>query len=244
MKIISRIALVSLMDLLAAGCGLSDDVLVRERRNMVADQIEARGVHDPRVVEAMRAVPRHDFVDGLSALDAYGDHPLPIGHGQTISQPYIVALMTELLGLKSGGRVLEIGTGSGYQAAILATITPDVYTIEIVPELHRKALQRLATYGLDESRVILGDGYQGLPAKAPFDAIIVTAAPEVVPEPLFEQLRPGGKMVIPVGPAGGIQRLLVVEKSAYGFRHEREVIPVQFVPFTGEAEKQARELRR
>jgi protein-L-isoaspartate(D-aspartate) O-methyltransferase len=234
----------SLIGWFAGGCNGGEEDAARERDRMVEEQIAARGVRDPSVLDAMRSVPRHEFVPGVPLGMAYGDHPVPIGEGQTISQPYIVALMTELLELKGGERVLEIGTGSGYQAAVLSEIAPDLYTVEIEPALHRDALVRLRDYGLDETRVLLGDGYRGLPERAPFDGIIVTAAPDHIPPVLFEQLRVGGRMVIPVGPTGGVQRLLVIRKGADGERFEREVIPVQFVPFRGEAEERARGSRR
>ena len=205
---------------------------MKEREDMVIKQIEARGVKDPKVLEVMRTVPRHEFT-GKPLDQSYGDRAMAIGHGQTISQPYIVALLTELLKLEGNERVLEIGTGSGYQAAVLAKITPDVFTLEIVPELQRIALERLKPYGLDESRVLLGDGHGGLPDAAPFDRIIATAAPEHVPKALFEQLRPGGRMVVPVGHPHRTQNLKVVKKGLDGSRLERDVAAVVFVPFTG-----------
>src|SRR5437867_3450799 len=170
-----------------------------DRNRMVEDQIRARGVTNPRVLEVMRRVPRHRFVDGNLQDQAYEDHPLPIGHGQTISQPYIVALMTELLELKPGQKVLELGTGSGYQAAVLVGLTTNVYTIEIVQPLYEKALRRLKETGLPEDRVRRADGYLGWEEHAPFDAIVVTAAADHIPPPLLKQLRPGGRMVIPIG---------------------------------------------
>jgi protein-L-isoaspartate(D-aspartate) O-methyltransferase len=215
----------------------ADDSQTEQRVRMVDEQIIARGVGNLRVLEAMRSVPRHEFVPQTWKAFAYDDRPLPIGEDQTISQPYIVALMTELAHLSGTSRVLEVGTGSGYQAAVLARITPDVYTIEIVRALHERALPLLKKYGLGEDRVILGDGYRGWPKAAPFDAIIVTAAPDHIPPALVEQLKPGGKMVVPVGPTGSVQRLLVIEKNADGSSSEKSTIPVQFVPLTGEAEK-------
>lgn len=207
-----------------------------ERERMVRTQIVDRGVSDPRVLAAMRAVPRHEFVPGNASKLAYEDFPLPIGGGQTISQPYIVALMTELLRLEEDSRILEVGTGSGYQAAVLGRITPDVYTIEIVPDLFKKTAPILEKHGFGKDRVILGDGYRGLPEAAPFDAIIVTAAPNHIPSALVEQLKLGGRLVIPVGPAGGRQQLLVIEKNPDGSTAETRTLPVQFVPLTGEAE--------
>jgi protein-L-isoaspartate(D-aspartate) O-methyltransferase len=212
----------------------SDEVLRRARLEMVARQIEVRGVRDPRVIEAMRAVPRHLFVPAGQRARAYDDNPLPIGHDQTISQPYIVALMTELLELEPGDKVLEIGTGSGYQAAVLAELVDTVFTIEIVPELADFARANLAAAGYRNVDVRTGDGYRGWPEEAPFPAIIVTAAPEHVPEPLVDQLAEGGRLVLPVGDV--YQELMVVEKTDSNIRL-RSVIPVRFVPMTGEAEQ-------
>ncbi len=202
-----------------------------ERQVMVAEQIAARGVKDPVVLEAMRAVPRHWFVPASAAAHAYDDRPLSIGHGQTISQPFIVAYMTEALGVQPTHRVLEIGTGSGYQAAILSRLTRQVFSIEIVPELGRRAATVLKDGGYRNVDVRIGDGYGGWPEHAPFDRIMVTAAPDHVPQPLVAQLAVGGRMVIPVGPAGGFQELLVVEKTASGVVQKR-TIPVIFVPLT------------
>jgi protein-L-isoaspartate(D-aspartate) O-methyltransferase len=201
-----------------------------DRSKMVA-LIEARGVADPRVLEVMRDVPRHQFVPETMRERAYGDYPLPIGNGQTISQPYIVAAMTELLEPAIGDTVLEIGTGSGYQAAVLSKLVHEVYSIEIVAELAEDARKKLAELGYDNVVVITGDGYRGLPKKAPFDGIIVTAAPEEVPQPLIDQLAVGGRLVIPVG--GMIQELVVLERTRDGVQ-TRRVFPVRFVPMTGE----------
>ena len=207
-----------------------------ERRlRMVETQIVARGVRDPRVLAAMRKVPRHLFVDPAQRAQAYEDHPLPIPGNQTISQPYIVALMTELLELRPEERVLEIGTGSGYQSAVLGELAREVYTIEIVPELARSAAARLKELNYRNVTVREGDGYRGWPEHAPFDAIIVTAAPERIPEPLVDQLAPGGVMVIPVG--GFFQELKMFRKSADGRVTEKDILPVRFVPMTGEVEK-------
>ncbi len=221
----------------ALGCAPSGaDDPAEVRRLMVEQQIIARGVQDPRVLDAMRAVPRHFFVPVGLIDEAYGDYPLPIGHGQTISQPYIVALMTELLRLQPGQKVLEIGTGSGYQAAILAHITTNVFTIEIVKALADEARERLAQFAIPAGRVICGDGYLGLPDEAPFDGIMVTAAPDHVPKPLLDQLRPGGgRLVIPVGETFGHQELKVIEKREDGTLSESNIIPVRFVPLTGDA---------
>ena len=190
-------------------------------------------VRDAAVLAALRAVPRHRFVPAPQAREAYADHPLPIGHGQTISQPYIVALMTEQAQLKPDDVVLEVGTGSGYQAAVLAEIVAQVYTIEIVEPLAHQAARDLAAAGYSRVEVRAGDGYAGWPEHAPFDAILVTAAPDHVPEPLKAQLAVGGRMVLPVGPDGGIQELIVLEKQPDGRLDRTVVMPVRFVPFTG-----------
>lgn len=207
-----------------------------ERERMVALQIEARGVRDPLVLAAMSKVPRHLFVPAPSRGAAYADRPLPIGWEQTISQPYVVALMTQALELAPGKRVLEVGTGSGYQAAVLAEITPDVYTIEIVPELGRSAAHTLTALGYDSVRARIGDGYDGWPEAAPFDAIVVTAAPGFVPPALVEQLAPNGRLVLPVRDAPGEQHLWLVSKDAQGAVSERELGGVRFVPMTGKAQ--------
>ncbi len=205
------------------------DEFARERRQMVKRQIEARGVRDPRVLDAMHTVPRHLFVPSGSRHMAYYDRPLPIGNGQTISQPYIVAYMTEALELGPDDKVLEIGTGSGYQAAILAEIAGDVYTVELIPELGNRASKLLDELGYDNIHVRVGDGYKGWPEEAPFDAVIVTAAPERIPEALVRQLREGGRMLIPVGMAGGVQRLLKGEKKGNELVTTKE-LDVRFVP--------------
>jgi len=197
---------------------------------MVAAQIEERGVRDPRTLAAMRKVPRHLFVPPSLLRDAYSDHPLPIGHGQTISQPYIVAFMTEALSLRGGEKVLEIGTGSGYQAAVLAEIAARVYTIEIVAPLAEEARVRLARLGYRNVEVRAGDGYQGWAEAAPFDAVIVTAAAPRIPEPLKQQLKDGGRLVIPVGEDD--QELIVVTRRGSDYVEQR-VLPVRFVPMTG-----------
>ena len=201
------------------------------RERMVVEQIEARDVVDRRVLAAMRTVPRHRFVPEALHPEAYDDHPLPIGEGQTISQPYIVAIMSELLRLEGGERVLEVGTGSGYQAAVLAGLAAEVYSIEIVEPLARQAAATLRELGYTGVAVRAGDGYLGWPEAAPFDAIIVTAAPDHVPQPLVDQLKPGGRLVIPVGVF--YQELLQCVKSPQGLRCT-SVIPVRFVPLTGD----------
>lgn len=212
-----------------------EDPNARAREKMVAETIEARGVRDAKVLAAMRKVPRHLFLPRAADPEtAYGDHPLPIGEGQTVSQPYIVALMTELATLEGGEKVLEVGTGSGYQAAVLAEIAGEVYSIEIIDSLARKATDRLEGMGYKNIHVRAGDGYRGWPDEAPFDAILVTAAPPRIPGPLKEQLKPGGRLVIPVGDA--FQELQVVTRSNEGFA-TRGVAPVVFVPMTGEVQE-------
>lgn len=210
------------------------DSYAEDRLAMVKHQIESRGVADSSVLEAMRKVPRHLFVPESHVERAYDDSPLPIGKSQTISQPYIVALMTELLELKGSERVLEIGTGSGYQSAVLAEIVDSVYTIEIICELAESAAALLKRLKYGNIRVECADGYRGFVEAAPFDAIIVTAAPDHIPEPLIEQLAVGGRMVIPVGDF--YQELIVIEKTDKEITKRRS-IPVRFVPMTGEAEE-------
>lgn len=207
----------------------SESDLETRRRQMVEQQIRARGVRDPRVLAAMEKVPRHAFVLPGNEHAAYSDSPLAIGHSQTISQPYIVAYMTEALRLAPDARVLEVGTGSGYQAAVLGELVAEVYTIEIVPPLAERASQVLARLGYENVHVRAGDGYGGWPDRAPFDAVIVTAAPDHVPEALVEQLRVGGRLVIPVGEAD--QDLFVFMRTEQGLREEAR-LPVRFVPLT------------
>ncbi len=209
------------------------DSLAAERALMVDEQIARRGVKDPIVLAAMRKVPRHEFVPESYRKYSYSDEPLPIGEGQTISQPYIVAVMTDTLGLSKGSKVLEIGTGSGYQAAVLAEIVAEVYTIEIVEPLCKEAAGTLARLGYANVHVRCGDGYRGWPEAAPFDAIIVTAAPDHVPQPLVDQLKPLGRMCIPVGDL--YQELMLITKTEHGVT-QQEMLPVRFVPMTGEAE--------
>lgn len=203
----------------------------RLRAQMVEEQIAGRGVSDAVVLAALRSVPRHRFAPDHPPELAYSDRPLPIGHEQTISQPYIVARMTALLGPDSTDRVLEIGTGSGYQAAVLGEIVDSVYTVEIIPELAATATKRLHRLGYRNVVVRNADGFRGWPEQAPFDAIIVTAAPEAIPPPLVDQLADGGRMVVPVGPRGGSQQLTLVTKSANGTVDRRALAPVRFVPF-------------
>lgn len=199
------------------------------RARMVHEQIVARGISDPRVLDAMARVPRHEFIPVGRRGEAYEDWPLPIGYGQTISQPYIVAFMTAALAPRPGDRVLEIGTGSGYQAAVLANLVAEVYTLEIVEPLAQRAEADLKRLGYGNVKVRAGDGYQGWPEAAPFDAIIVTCAPEAVPQALVEQLKEGGRMIIPVGSQWGAQELYLLRKTATGMKRQG-VLPVRFVP--------------
>ena len=214
----------------------TQDPLTRARLAMVAGQIAARGVKDPRVLDAIRAVPRHEFVPATLREDAYGDSPLPIGHGQTISQPYIVALMTELARPSPSDRVLEVGTGSGYQAAVLSQLVARVFSIELVDPLAQSAASTLRRLGYGNVTVRSGDGYLGWPDEAPFDIIIVTAAPEEVPAALLAQLKPGGRLIVPVGRVWDVQDLQLIEKDATGRVSTRSVIPVRFVPMVKKRE--------
>jgi protein-L-isoaspartate(D-aspartate) O-methyltransferase len=221
---------------------VADDEFKYPRRRML-DEIAAtvtrtqahtgRKQLGARVIQAMATVPRHEFVPKELQDLAYANRPLPIGHGQTISQPYIVALMTELAELRPDDVVLEVGTGSGYQAAVLATLVRQVYTIEIIPQLGQQAETDLRRLGYANVQVRIGDGYHGWPEQAPFDAILVTAAPDQIPTPLLEQLRPGGRLVVPVGPAGQTQWLKLLRKDENGSVQEEDVLPVGFVPLTG-----------
>lgn len=191
-------------------------------------------VLDTRVLTAMKNVPRHEFVPVYLRGAAYANRPLPIGHGQTISQPYIVAIMTDLLKVKATDRVLEVGTGSGYQAAILAELADRIFTIEIIEPLGNQARARLKRLGYHNAQVMIGDGYYGWKQHAPFDAIVVTAAASHVPPPLIRQLKPGGRMMIPVGTRFLVQQLLLIQKDAKGKVTTRQILPVRFVPLTGE----------
>lgn len=213
-----------------------DAGLANLRHEMVETQVRARGIEDENVLRAMQRVPRHEFVAGDMAQSAYDDCPQRIGHGQTISQPYIVALMTELAHVNARSRVLDVGTGSGYQAAILGEICAQVYSVEIVGELAEDATRLLARLGYDRVFVRCGDGYRGWPEHAPFDAIIVAAAPDHVPPILIEQLAVGGRLIIPVGDYA--QDLWVIEKRIDGTVKRWTVAPVAFVPMTGEARQQ------
>jgi protein-L-isoaspartate(D-aspartate) O-methyltransferase len=231
--------------LLQAGCSSPADAVISapqedpwegQRRSMVSEQLRAREIVDSRVLEAMGKVPRHLFVPVLWREHAYEDSALPIDRGQTISQPYIVALMTQLAAVEPGDAVLEIGTGSGYQAAVLAEITDRVYSIEIDAELASIARTNLDTCGYERVTTLCGDGYAGWPEYAPFDAILVTAAAPRVPEPLKQQLKQGGVLIIPVGEEGGIQRLTTITRTQGGYE-ETIVELVRFVPMTGEVQK-------
>jgi protein-L-isoaspartate(D-aspartate) O-methyltransferase len=220
----------------------SDQDMTAERHRLV-DTIEAEvrmtarelGFDrlDPRVAEAMRRVPRHAFVPNMQRALAYADHPLPIGGGQTISQPYIVAIMSQLLAVGPGDRVFELGTGSGYQAAVLADMGVEVYSVEIVPELAERAVANLGAAGYPQVQVRAGDGWLGWPEAAPFDGIILTAAAPVIPDPLIAQLKPGGRLVMPIGETNGVQQLATFDKDQDGGLRRRDLLPVRFVPVTG-----------
>lgn len=213
----------------------SEEMYEKMRLTMVREQIERRGVKDKNVLDAIRKVPRHKFVPVHLQKYAYADEPLPIGEDQTISQPYIVAFMTEQLQLKPGYKVLEIGTGSGYQAAILGELSDSVFTIEIVDVLARRAKETLENLGYKHIFVKSGDGYKGWPEQAPFDAIIITAAPTKIPQPLVKQLKIGGRMILPLGEYS--QELVLLEKNNEKDVSEKPLLPVRFVPMTGEIEK-------
>ena len=233
-----RVAALAVAWLALDALGASDEEFLAQRRGMVAEINATRpefpvGRFDARVMGAIGRVPRHEFVPAELVANAYENRPLPIGHGQTISQPYIVALMTDLLAVRKGDRVLEIGTGSGYQAAILAELEASVHTIEIIEPLAASARARLVRLGYRNVEVVVGDGYEGLAESAPFDAIIVTAAAGHVPPPLVRQLKTGGRMVIPVGAPFMVQYLMLVEKRADGTVRSRTILPVRFVPLTG-----------
>ncbi|MEX2591981.1 MAG: protein-L-isoaspartate(D-aspartate) O-methyltransferase [Anditalea sp.] len=202
-----------------------------EREKMVKDQIANRGINDPAILDAMRKVLRHRLVPENQKQDAYQDSPLPIGKGQTISQPFVVAYMTEMVKPEKGMKVLEIGTGSGYQAAVLAEIVDEVFTLEIIPELGQKAERDLKELGYDNIHVRIADGYNGWEEHAPFDAIVVTASPDHIPPSLISQLKEGGRMIIPIESGGLSQQLVLVEKID-GKIHKKNVLPVRFVPFT------------
>ena len=210
----------------------SQDRFLPRRELMVVEDIEGRGISDPRVLAAMRSVPRHLFVPEKYLYKAYGDNPLPIGRGQTISQPYVVAAMTQLMGVRPGDKILEVGTGSGYQAAILAQMDAEVYSVEIIPDLANESRQRLDRLGYQEGRTRPGDGYFGWEDYGPFDAIIVTAAPDHIPPPLLDQLKSTGKMIIPVGPQGAVQTLWLAEQRDGEWVFINQGL-VRFVPLVG-----------
>ena len=216
----------------------------RERRRMVARQIRNRGVSDPNVLKALRTVPRHKFVRRSDLRHAYNDQPLPIGLGQTISQPYIVAYMTEALKLGADFKVLEIGTGSGYQAAVCAEIAREVYTIEILEELAESAKELLKKLGYRNVSIKAADGYFGWEQKAPFDVIIITCAAGFVPPPLIEQLKPDGKMILPLGSPFGAQTLVLITKDENGQVHSEGLLPVRFVPMRGRISKAERQHKK
>jgi len=229
---LAALVVIFLMSILSAG----DDPYAKNRENMVRFQLRERDIADERVLDAMGRIPRHLFVDARYRNQAYADHPLPIDEGQTISQPYIVALMTEYLHLKKGDRVLEIGTGSGYQAAVLAHLTDDVYSIEIREKLAQKASKTLKNLNYQGILVKHGDGYYGWEEYAPFDAIIVTCAANHVPPPLLKQLKEGGRLLIPLGSTLYYQTLTLVTKID-GSPQVKHILGVRFVPMTGEVQK-------
>jgi protein-L-isoaspartate(D-aspartate) O-methyltransferase len=221
--------------LLLATALLGDQTSYKELRlQMVAEQLVPRGITDERVLDAMRTVRRHEFMPERVRDLAYVDSPVRIGHEQTISQPYIVAFMTQELDLQPHHKLFELGTGSGYQAAVASLLVDEVFTVEIVPELAERATKDLDRLGFDNVHVRQGDGWAGWPSEAPFDRIIVTAAAPELPEPLLDQLTDGGRMIIPVGPAGGRQDLYLVWKTREGEVKSRAILPVRFVPVTGD----------
>lgn len=225
-----RLLLIAILSSFVAWCG--QERFDSTRESMVRTQIVARGVQDSATLRAMRTVPRHEFVQPERIADAYADFPVPIGYGQTISQPYIVAVMTEVVKPRKGQHVLEIGTGSGYGAAVLAEIVDSVYTVEIIPELAASSADRLRRLGYGNVVVRQGNGYLGWPEHAPYDAIIVTAAADNIPQALVEQLKGGGRMVIPVGPVESVQALTLVEKAGSNVI-TKSMMPVRFVPLVG-----------
>lgn len=227
-----KMEMILIVTLFCSILAMEQDSYQTKRHLMVSEQIAGRGIADKATLEAMRRVERHRLVPKHMEEYAYEDSPLPIGQNQTISQPYIVAVMTEAIRPRPGMKVLEIGTGSGYQAAVLAEIVDSVYTIETVEELAVKSRNKLKKMGYTTIHFLVGDGFHGWEEHAPYDAIIVTAAPEVIPPRLIEQLKPGGKMVIPVGSATSTQYLRVVEKGPRGELDIRNLLPVRFVPFT------------
>lgn len=236
LSVLGLLAMIFTESGLLAGRSQADEAFARKRAEMVKRQIEARGITDRRVLEAMAFIPRHLFVPPAYRNEAYEDYPLPIGEGQTISQPYIVGLMTHCLSLGREAKVLEVGTGSGYQAAILGRLTDRVFSVEINETLAVQATRLLERLGLANVRVKSGDGYFGWKEEAPFDAIIVTCAVPAVPGPLLEQLAEGGRLIIPLGPVSTYQVLTLITKKG-GRLQSREILDVRFVPMTGEALK-------
>ncbi len=215
---------------------MTQEEFAQQREQMVETQLKSRDIQSERVLEAMKKVPRHLFMPESVRQYAYIDSPVPIGQKQTISQPYIVGLMTQTVDPKPGDRALEVGTGSGYQAAVLGELVQEVYTIEIILDLAERASKTLSELGYDNVEVRQGDGYQGWPEKAPFDIILVTAAPEIIPQPLIDQLAEGGRLVVPVGPQGEIQTLTLVTKEK-GEVQRTHLTGVRFVPMTGEVQQ-------
>lgn len=238
-RVLTVLALMAMMTGLRPAAAQDGDLYQSLRKRMVDLQLQARGINDSRVLAAMNRVPRHRFVPERLASLAYEDHPLPIGSGQTISQPYIVALMSEWAQIKAGDKVLEVGTGSGYQAAVLAELTDQVWTIDIRPELAAKAAGTLKTLGYPQVQVKSGDGYLGWPEAAPFDAILVTAAATRVPPALEKQLREGGRLIIPLGPPGGLQ-ILTRYCKLQGKLKEETRVPVSFVPLVQPEEEKGK----
>ncbi len=221
---------------LSLGHSAEDPKFINARKRMVEKDLRGRDINDPKVLEVMGRIPRHLFVNPSLQSQAYTDHPLPIGEGQTISQPYIVALMTQILEIKPGQRVLEIGTGSGYQAAVLAEMTDQVYSIEIREGLVRRAEERLRSLGYDQVRMKHGDGYFGWEEAAPFDAILITCAANHIPPPLIQQLKEGGRLILPLGSTTYFQTLTLLTKKS-GKTEVQHFIGVAFVPMTGQAQK-------
>jgi protein-L-isoaspartate(D-aspartate) O-methyltransferase len=235
------VAILGLIVLFADQAQGQPDPFATARKQMVKEQLKGRDITDSRVLEIMARIPRHLFVPKRLSSEAYEDHPLPIGEGQTISQPYIVALMTQVLAIKPGEKVLEIGTGSGYQAAVLSDLLSasrgEVYTIEIRPRLAKEASKRLMDFGYTNVRVREGDGYFGWPEAAPFDAIMITAAVNHIPPPLIKQLKPGGRLVLPLGSTTFFQTLTLITKRDAGRMDVQHLTSVMFVPMIGEAQK-------
>ncbi len=239
-----RFATLFLCSLLLSACGsppvsgnpVTQEDFAQQREQMVETQLKSRDIQSERVLEAMKKVPRHLFMPASVRQYAYVDSPVPIGKGQTISQPYIVGLMTQTVDPQPGDRALEVGTGSGYQAALVGELVQEVYSIEIIPDLAERAEKVLAESGYDNVEVRQGDGYQGWPEKAPFDIILITAAPEEIPQPLIDQLAEGGRLVVPVGPQGEIQTLTLVTREK-GEVKRTYITDVRFVPMTGEVQQ-------